>query len=669
MSSFDKTVCEGIPTEYPTYPTMDEQISRAPERPIALSDAERRQAIANVLRYFPKDLHEQIAPELAKELEQWGRIYAHRWYPEEYAMHARPLQEYPAQTPQAAAIMQMIQNNLDPAVAQHPYELITYGSNGSVFQNWAQYRLTMQYLSKLKENQTLVLYSGHPLGIFPSHRDAPRVVITNGMIIPEFGTESEYQRLAAMGVTMYGQMTAGSFMYIGPQGIVHGTTLTLLNAGRLYLDIPAEDDLRGKVFVTSGLGGMSGAQAKAAVIAGAVCVIAEINPQAAHKRHEQGWVQEYTDDLDTVVRRIQEAKTQKEPLSLAYIGNIVDLWEHFVQADVHVDLGSDQTSLHLPFTGGYYPAGLTFEESQVMMKDAPDTFREHVQSSLRRHFAAVQAMSQKGMYFWDYGNAFLVQAHEAGAEGVMQEDGSFVFPSYVEDIMGPLCFDYGFGPFRWITTSNDPRDLQTTDEIAAEVLEKYLEKAPSEIKQQISDNLYWIRQAQANQMVVGVQARILYSDAIGRIEIAKAFNQAIREGRISAPITLGRDHHDVSGTDSPYRETANIYDGSNRCADMAIQNVIGDSFRGATWVSIHNGGGVGWSKAMNGGFGLVLDGSEDADRRLEQMLFWDVNNGIARRAWAGNPNAIWATQQAMKHHGDYTFTFPQPVSSELLEKL
>lgn len=666
---FQVQVTEGMPADLPEMPAFAPEISRAPARPVTLTAKERKQAIANVLRYFPPTQHQAIAKELAQELDTFGRIYAHRLRPEGYEMHGRGIESYPTKTPQTAAIMQMIQNNLDPAVAQHPYELITYGSNGSVFQNWAQYRLVMHYLSQLEEDQTLVLYSGHPLGIFPSHRDAPRVIITNGMVIPHFSDEDNYHRLAAMGVTMYGQMTAGSFMYIGPQGIVHGTTLTLLNAGRLYLNLPAEQDLKGKLFVTSGLGGMSGAQAKAAVIAGAVGVIAEINPKAATKRHEQGWVQEISDDLDTIVARIREAVSNREPLSLAYVGNIVDLLERFVEEELDVDLGSDQTSLHLPFSGGYYPVGLSFAQSQAMMKEDPAQFKEQVQASLRRHFVAIQALTKRGMFFWDYGNAFLVQAAAAGAEGVTKEDGSFVYPSYVEDIMGPICFDYGFGPFRWICCSNDPDDLAKSDAIAAEVLSRMLEEAPPEISQQIADNLFWINEAQKNQMVVGLQARILYSDAIGRIEIAKAFNQAIREGHISAPITLGRDHHDVSGTDSPYRETANIYDGSNQCADMAIQNVIGDAFRGATWVSIHNGGGVGWGKVLNGGFGLVLDGSEEADRRLEEMLFWDVNNGIARRAWAGNEPAIWAIKQAMKHNPKLQVTLPQSVSPELLEEL
>lgn len=666
MDSFRLSIAQGIPEQLPSWPEEKTDISRAPIRPAVLTEDEKKQAIANILRYFPTHLHSQLAPEFRRELEQWGRIYAHRYRPNDYNLYARPLSDYPAKTLQAAAIMMMITNNLDPEVAQHPYELITYGGNGSVFQNWAQYRLTMQYLSQMTEEQTLVLYSGHPLGLFPSHPDAPRVVITNGMVVPHYGSESEYERLAALGVTMYGQMTAGSFMYIGPQGIVHGTTLTLLNAGRRYLQLQPEQNLQGKVFVTSGLGGMSGAQAKAAVIAGAIGVIAEINPKAVRKRHQQGWVQEIETDLDRILLRIEKARRSGEALSLAYLGNIVDLLEHWVQSDVQVELGSDQTSLHIPYTGGYYPVGLSLEAAQTLMHQDPATFREHVHHSLRRHYAAIATLAQRGMAFWDYGNSFLYQAQVAGATDVCLPNGRFRFPSYVEDIMGPLFFDLGFGPFRWVCTSQNPEDLRKTDNLAAKVLTEQANQAPAEIRQQIEDNLYWIRHAATHNMVVGSQARILYSDAVGRIAIARAFQQAIRDGEISAPIVLGRDHHDVSGTDSPLRETANIYDGSQHCADMATQNVIGDSFRGATWVSLHNGGGVGWSKAINGGFGLLLDGSPEAERRMEQMLFWDVNNGIARRAWAGNPNAVFAMQQAQSLEPRLRVTLPYPVKPEIL---
>ncbi|MCB9641280.1 MAG: urocanate hydratase [Myxococcales bacterium] len=669
MDELVKHIAEGIPAALPTEPAWDDEISHAPAHSPKLNQEERKLAVANALRYFPSAWHEALAEELAKELQAEGRIYARRFRPTQYPMKAHSLEHYPARCPQAAALMMMIQNNLDPAVAQHPHELVTYGGNGSVFQNWAQYRLTMQYLSQMTEEQTLVLYSGHPMGLFPSHPDAPRLVITNGMVIPHFSDIDEYERLSALGVTMYGQMTAGSFMYIGPQGIVHGTTITLLNAGRLYLGLQKEEDLRGKLFVSSGLGGMSGAQAKAAVIAGAIGVIAEVNPHAVAKRHEQGWVQEVSTDLDHILRRIAEARAAREPLSLAYQGNIVDLLEKFDQEDVHVDLGSDQTSLHNPYAGGYYPAGLSLEDANRMMKEDQDAFREAVHASLRRHFAVIQRLTAKGMYFWDYGNAFLVQAQIAGAEGVTRADGRFSYPSYVEDIMGPSYFDYGFGPFRWIATSCDPQDLRVTDQIAAEILEKQLQVSPPEIQTQINDNLRWIREAESYKLVVGSQARILYSDAWGRIEIARAFNKAIAEGRIKQPIVLGRDHHDVSGVDSPYRETANIYDGSSHCADMAIQNVIGDAFRGATWVSIHNGGGVGWGKVINGGFGLVLDGSEEAERRLAMMLYWDVNNGIARRAWARNPSARFAIQRAMEMEPKLQVTLPHEIAPDVLSKI
>ncbi len=668
MAEFSSHLLEGIPSHLPGMPSVDSDISRAPARPQVLTSEEKKLAIANILRYFPSHLHADLAPEFQRELDELGRVYAHRFRPD-VEMKARPLGEYPAKTPQAAAIMMMISNNLDPAVAQHPYELITYGGNGSVFQNWAQYRLTMQYLSQMTDYQTLVMYSGHPLGLFPSHPDAPRCVITNGMLPSHYGSEEEYERLASLGVTMYGQMTAGSFMYIGPQGIVHGTTLTLLNAGREYLHLEPEKNLAGQVFVTSGLGGMSGAQAKASVIAGAVGVVAEINPKAVYKRHEQGWVQEVETDLDKVLLRVEKARNAGEALSLAYLGNVVDLWEKFVQEDFPIELGSDQTSLHIPYTGGYYPVGLTLEQSQEMMSRDPVGFKEMVHESLQRHYAAVSELSGQGMFFWDYGNSFLYHANVAGAKGVTKPDGSFVFPSYVEDIMGPMFFDLGFGPFRWVCTSQSSNDLAISDRIAGEVLEEQARQAPPEIRQQIQDNLYWIQHACEHKMVVGSKARILYSDSVGRISIARAFNHAIRRGEISAPIVLGRDHHDVCGTDSPLRETANIYDGSNRCGDMAIQNVIGDSFRGATWVSIHNGGGVGWGKALNGGFGLLLDGTPEADRRLEQMLFWDVNNGIARRAWAGNSNAIFATREAEKVEPNLKVTLPNPVDPELLNKL
>lgn len=660
------SLTEGIPFDIPARPADKEDINRAPVRPQVLTAEEKKQAVANILRYFPSALHTQLAPEFRQELDQWGRIYAHRYRPSDYEMFARPLDAYPAQCPQAAAIMMMITNNLDPQVAQHPYELITYGGNGSVFQNWVQYRLTMQYLSRMTEHQTLVLYSGHPLGLFPSHPDAPRVVITNGMTVPHYGGEAEYERLASLGVTMYGQMTAGSFMYIGPQGIVHGTTLTLLNAGRLYLQLQPEQNLAGKVFLSSGLGGMSGAQAKAAVITGAIGVIAEINPKVVSKRHRQGWVQEVTTDLDQVLLRVERATKAKEALSLAYLGNVVDLLEHWAKAGLPVDLGSDQTSLHIPYTGGYYPVGMTVEDAQTLMRQDPPAFRERVHHSLQRQYAAICTLADRGMTFWDYGNSFLYHAQVAGASGVCKSNGQFRFPSYVEDIMGPMFFDFGFGPFRWICTSQNPEDLHKTDALAARVLSEQAASSPPHIRQQILDNLYWIRHAAEHHMVVGSQARILYSDAVGRVAIARAFQAAIRSGDISAPIVLGRDHHDVSGTDSPLRETANIRDGSQWCADMAVQNVIGDSFRGATWVSLHNGGGVGWGKAINGGFGLLLDGSPEAERRMEQMLFWDVNNGVTRRAWAGNPNALLAIQQAQTHEPLLQVTLPHHVDPDIL---
>jgi len=634
-----------------------------------LSESERRLALSNALRYLPAEWHAEYAPELAAELAHWGRIYMHRLRPH-YAMHARPISQYPARSAQAAAIMHMIQNNLDPAVAQHPYELITYGGNGTVFQNWAQYLITMKYLSQMTDEQTLVVYSGHPLGLFPSHPNAPRVVVTNGMVIPNYSSGDDYTKLAALGVTSYGQMTAGSYMYIGPQGIVHGTTITLLNAGRLYLK-SAEDGLRGKVFVTAGLGGMSGAQAKAAVIAGAVCVVAEVNPDAATKRHSQGWVDVLSYDLEETVRLMEAARAEGKATSIAYVGNVIDLWEYFAEHEISVDLGSDQTSLHIPFAGGYYPAGLSVAESDALMASDPEAFKGLVQASLIRHAAAVGTLSDRGMHFWDYGNAFLLEAGRAGADVSGDTPGGFRYPSYVEDIMGPLCFDFGFGPFRWVCTSADPVDLAASDQIAARVVRKLESQAPPEIAQQYADNLRWIEQAQANNLVVGSQARILYADDEGRRAIAAAFNDAIASGEISAPVVLGRDHHDVSGTDSPWRETANIYDGSRFCADMAIQNVIGDSFRGATWVSIHNGGGVGWGEVINGGFGLLLDGTEAAQSRVDAMLHWDVNNGVARRAWARNEGADFATRRAMAANPDLTVTLatqadPETVDSAIL---
>jgi len=664
MSSFAEQVAAGIPSSLPPYPPEDPGISHAPARPDVLSPSQRALAVRNALRYFPAAMHQELAPEFARELAQDGRIYMRRFRPA-YEMKARPISAYPARCRQAAAIMMMIQNNLDKAVAQHPYELITYGGNGTVFQNWAQYLLTMQYLSRMSERQTLVLYSGHPLGLFPSHPDAPRVVLTNGMVVPNYSAKTDYDRMAALGVTSYGQMTAGSFMYIGPQGIVHGTTITLLNAGRRYLGLPAEGGLAGRLFVTSGLGGMSGAQAKASVIAGAVGLIAEINPKALKKRHAQGWLDEYESDLDKLLPRVERALKKGRPTSIGYLGNVVDLWEALARADLPVELGSDQTSLHNPYLGGYYPAGVGFEEAkQMMVRDAAG-FKERVHESLRRQVSAIHALTGRGMHFWDYGNAFLLEASRAGAQDLVRPDGGFVYPSYVEDIMGPMCFDYGFGPFRWICTSCDPADLARTDAIAADVMERMSAAADPENRQQILDNLRWIRAAGENEMVVGSQARILYADRQGRVEIAQAFNQAIGRGEITAPVVLGRDHHDVSGTDSPYRETADIRDGSMFCADMAVHNVVGDAFRGATWVSLHNGGGVGWGEVMNGGFGLVLDGTPDAARRASSMLSWDVCNGLARRAWARNEGAIYAAKQAMQAEPDMRVTLPTETNEQL----
>ena len=665
LEAFQEAIRQGIPASIPEPPPEDPSIDRAPPRNPKLSREERALALRNALRYFPPEWHGTLAPEFARELARAGHVYMWRFRPR-YPMHARPIGDYPARTRQAAAIMLMIQNNLDPAVAQFPYELVTYGGNGSVFQNWAQYLLTMKYLAEMTEEQTLVLYSGHPLGLFPSHPDAPRVVVTNGMMVPNYSSLEEFDRFNALGVTSYGQMTAGSFMYIGPQGIVHGTTITILGAGRLYLRT-GEEGLAGKVFVTSGLGGMSGAQAKAAVIAGAVGVIAEINPAALRKRHEQGWLQEVETDLDRLLARIERARAAREAVSIGYLGNVVDLWERLVSAGMAVELGSDQTSLHNPYAGGYYPVGLTLEESRRMMKEDPDGFRERVHESLRRQVAAINAMAERGMFFWDYGNAFLLQAGRAGAD-IFREDGSYRYPSYVEDIMGPFCFDYGFGPFRWVCTSGDPRDLETTDRIAGDVIERQAAEAPPEIRQQMLDNLRWIRQAGENRLVVGSQARILYADREGRRAIAVAFNDAIRRGEVSAPIVLGRDHHDTGGTDSPWRETANIRDGSRFTADMAVHNFVGDAFRGATWVSLHNGGGVGWGEVINGGFGMVLDGSPEAERRARAMLSWDVANGISRRAWARNPGARFAVERAMADEPGMRVTLPHLADDEVIER-
>jgi len=654
--SFAAQVVEGIPSELPDPPKDEPGTNRAPRRRNPLSRAESALALKNALRYFPRTLHAALAPEFARELAEDGRIVMRRYRPQ-HPMHARPIDAYPAKSRAAAAIMLMIQNNLDPQVAQHPYELVTYGGNGAVFQNWAQYRLTMRYLSEMSDEQTLVLYSGHPLGLFPSHRDAPRAVVTNGMVIPNHSSPADYDRLVALGVTSYGQMTAGSFMYIGPQGIVHGTVITLLNAGRKYLGTGPEA-LAGRVFVTSGLGGMSGAQAKAAVIAGAVGVVADVNPKAVKTRADQGWVMEVETDLDRLLPRIETARRAKEAVSIAYLGNVVDLWERLASEGVAIDLGSDQTSLHNPHGGGYYPAGLGFDAAQELMRSDPEAFKAAVSVSLRRHVDAVNVLAARGMRFWDYGNAFLLEASRAGA-AITGPDGSFAYPSYVEDIMGPMCFDFGFGPFRWICTSGSPSDLTASDAIAGDVLEAMASAAPAEIRQQMEDNARWIRAAAGNRLVVGSQARILYADGPGRARIALAFNAAIRDGRITAPIILGRDHHDVSGTDSPYRETANIRDGSNLTADMAVHNVVGDAFRGATWVSLHNGGGVGWGEVINGGFGLVIDGSADADRRIESMIAWDVNNGVARRAWARNEGAEFAIRRAMEADVHLKVTMPE----------
>jgi urocanate hydratase len=662
-NDFKQAILQGIPAGLPDIRPYDATANHAPVRKDILSVEEKKLALKNALRYFDPEHHAVLAKEFADELNKYGRIYMHRFRPT-YDMHARNIAEYPCRSQQAAAIMLMIQNNLDLAVAQHPHELITYGGNGAVFQNWAQYLLTMKYLATMTGDQTLVMYSGHPMGLFPSHPDAPRVVVTNGMMIPNYSKPDDWERFNALGVTQYGQMTAGSYMYIGPQGIVHGTTITILNAARKV----TADAIGGTVFVTSGLGGMSGAQAKAAVIAGAIAVVAEINPAAVRKRHEQGWVDEVFTDLPDLVRRLMQAVCNREAVSMAYQGNVVDLWEYFAEHKLQVELGSDQTSLHNPWSGGYYPAGLSYGESNELMVKDPAKFKAAVQASLRRQVAAINTMAENGMYFWDYGNAFLLEASRAGAT-VMKADGTFIYPSYVQDIMGPLFFDYGFGPFRWVCTSGRPEDLEISDRIAANVLEQIAETSPKVIEMQMRDNIHWIREAGKNKLVVGSQARILYADCEGRTKIAAAFNDAIARGEISAPIVLGRDHHDVSGTDSPYRETSNIYDGSGFTADMAIQNVIGDSFRGATWVSIHNGGGVGWGEVINGGFGMLLDGTADAGRRLQLMLHWDVNNGIARRAWARNDEAITAIKRAMEAESRLTVTLPNLVDDSLLGDL
>lgn len=665
LTEFQKSILDGIPATLPDNVPYDPEVNHAPRRKDILSREEKILAIKNALRYFPERHHALLAEEFAGELVEYGRIYMHRLRPR-YEIKARSINDYPHKSKQAAAIMLMLSNNLDHAVAQHPHELITYGGNGAVFQNWAQYLLTMQYLATMTDEQTLVLYSGHPMGLYPSHKEAPRVIVTNGMVIPNYSTKDHWEKFNALGVSQYGQMTAGSFMYIGPQGIVHGTTITVLNAARMRLR-PGETDLRGKVFVSSGLGGMSGAQPKAAVIAGVIGVVAEINPKAVHTRHSQGWVDEVYTDLDLLMQRIVKAKENKEAVSIAYQGNIVDLWEKFIESGIDPDLGSDQTSLHNPWAGGYYPAGISFEESNRMMADEPERFRREVQTTLVRHAEAINKLSSRGMYFFDYGNAFLLEASRAGAD-ILREDGTFVYPSYVQDIMGPLFFDYGFGPYRWVCTSSNADDLAVTDQIAASVLEEIATSAPEEIKNQLLDNIHWIKEAGANKLVVGSQARILYADSEGRIKIALEMNRAIREGRVSAPIVLGRDHHDVSGTDSPYRETSNIYDGSSFTADMAIQNVIGDSFRGATWVSIHNGGGVGWGEVINGGFGMVIDGSEEADRRIKNMLHWDVNNGISRRAWARNSGAIFAIKREMERTPELRVTIPNIADDYLVRK-
>tara|TARA_B110000285_G_scaffold228591_1_gene291796 strand:+ start:122 stop:2170 length:2049 start_codon:yes stop_codon:yes gene_type:complete len=663
--TFKKEIQQGIPENLPELKPFDPEINHAPIRKDILSGTEKMLAVENALRYFEKKHHAILAPEFAKELKDFGRIYMYRFRPE-YKITARSINEYPYKCAQAGAIMLMLSNNLDYAVAQHPHELITYGGNGAVFQNWAQYRLAMKYLSEMTEEQTLVMYSGHSMGLFPSHKDAPRLVVTNGMMVPNYSKPDDWERFNALGVTQYGQMTAGSFMYIGPQGIVHGTAITVLNAGRMISK--HGEGLAGKVFLTAGLGGMSGAQPKAGNIAGCITICAEVNPKVVHTRHSQGWVDEVVTDIEDLVIRVKKAKKEKEIVSIAYLGNVVEIWEKFAEKEILVDLGSDQTSLHNPWAGGYYPMGMTVEESNEMMAKQPDLFKEKVQETLRRHVVAVNKCVANGTYFFDYGNAFLLESNRAGAE-IMKPDGDFKYPSYVQDIMGPMCFDYGFGPFRWVCTSSNPKDLEITDRIACEVLENLKKDAPEQIQQQLADNIQWIKGAQENKLVVGSQARILYADADGRMEIAAAFNKAIATGEISAPIVLGRDHHDVSGTDSPFRETSNIYDGSQFTADMAVQNFVGDGFRGATWISLHNGGGVGWGEVINGGFGMLLDGSGDADRRLKMMLHWDVNNGIARRSWARNEPAIFAIKRAMEKEPKLKVTVPNLVDEDLLAGL
>lgn len=663
LLAFQQDILQGIPPQIPPKKEFDRVVNHAPKRKDILTKEEKKLALKNALRYFPVDQHAELAQDFLDELHKYGRIYMYRYRPD-YKMYARPISEYPGKSEQAKAIMLMIQNNLDYAVAQHPHELITYGGNGAVFQNWIQYRLTMKYLAEMTDEQTLVMYSGHPMGLFPSHKNAPRVVVTNGMMIPNYSKPDDWEKFNALGVTQYGQMTAGSYMYIGPQGIVHGTTITVLNAVRKIAKNRA--DITGKLFVTAGLGGMSGAQPKAGNIAGVISVTAEVNPKAAHTRHSQGWVDEIITEINELAARVKQAKEKKEVVSIAYLGNVVDVWEKFDEENIFIDLGSDQTSLHNPWAGGYYPAGLSFDEANELMAENPDLFKKYVQESLRRHAASVNKHTSKGTYFFDYGNAFLLESSRAGAE-IMAENGiDFKYPSYIQDILGPMCFDFGFGPFRWVCASGNPKDLEKTDEIACKVLETMMVNSPAEIQQQMADNIQWIKGAQQNKLVVGSQARILYADAEGRMKIAEAFNEAIAKGEIG-PVVLGRDHHDVSGTDSPYRETSNIYDGSRFTADMAIQNVIGDSFRGATWVSIHNGGGVGWGEVINGGFGMLLDGSDDSKRNLRLMLHWDVNNGIARRNWARNENAIFAIKRAMQVEPLLKVTLPNIVDEEQFE--
>lgn len=664
-TSFKDIILQGIPDKLPAAKPYETEINHAPKRKDSLNADEKKLAITNALRYFESKHHAELAQEFAQELKKYGRIYMYRFRPD-YKIYARPIHEYPYKSIQAAAIMHMLSNNLDYAVAQHPHELITYGGNGSVFQNWAQYLLTMQYLANMTDEQTLVLYSGHPMGLFPSHKNAPRVVVTNGMMIPNYSKPDDWEKFNALGVTQYGQMTAGSFMYIGPQGIVHGTTITVMNAARKKFN--TDEDRKGKLFVTCGLGGMSGAQPKAAKIAGLVSITAEINPKAVNTRHSQGWVDEVFSDLNLLIARVKQAQNKKEAVSIAFQGNIVDLWEKLFEEHIMVDIGSDQSSLHNPWAGGYYPQGFSLEEANTMMAENPVKFKDEIQKTLRKHADYINKFAAKGMYFFDYGNAFLLEASRAGAD-ILNEKNEFKYKSYVQDILGPMCFDYGFGPFRWVCTSANQNDLRLTDELALAVLENMYKTAPEQIQQQLMDNILWIKNAMQNNLVVGSQARILYADSEGRIKIAKAINKAIKEGKITAPVVLGRDHHDVSGTDSPYRETSNIYDGSKFTADMAVQNFVGDAFRGATWISLHNGGGVGWGEVINGGFGLVLDGTDEAESRLEQMLFWDVNNGISRRAWARNDEALFAIKREMERTPNLKVTLPNLVDSKLLENL